>query len=353
MADLYSALIGGTPTTDEQRSALVQALRGQRLMGQLGQLSGDQVLAPVGASMIKGADTGAEQVGQLGLAQTRAAQQQAYQQAEMGHMAAEEQQAKSALAETVRQHNLEHQAKMWEYGKGEGGGTDPEYQTIVDKIGTYQMPPLNTSSTRNPRNINIMTDVANKYPEYDTTFFDNRKNTVKAFGGGGPKGDLVRSADVGVQHLGVLNEAIDALNNGNIGVWNSVKNTVKKELGLDTAPTDFAATKKIVADEIAKFITGSARSGGAVFDRKEMEDEVSGSMTPQALKGVVHKWTELMGGQIKGLKQEYEVNTKNTDFESKLTPQTRTYLGLGGASGPHSRHPSDIEALVSKYSGGS
>lgn len=358
MDDIYAALTGAAPTTGEQRNALIQALRGQKLMGQLGSLTGDPVIAPVGQNLMKGADTGAEQIGQLGLSQTRAAQEKAFQTAEMGHMTAEEDQAKNVLAETIRQHNLESQAKKWEFGIGEGGQRDSTYQNIIDKIGKYEMAPLSTAG-RNPRNLNIMGDVAAAYPDFDDTFYNNRKKTVQAFGGSGAKGDLVRSADVGVQHLGVLEDAVTALDNVGKGglpveAWNSAKNYVKQKLGLSTAPTDFAATKKIVSDEITKFIIGSARAGGAVYDRQGMEAELNAAMTPQALRGVVKKWTDLMHGQITGLQREYEVNTHNTDFETKLSPETRTRLGLGGSSGPHSAsgsasHPDDINALISHY----
>lgn len=357
MSDIYAALTGATPTTEEQRNALVQALRGQKLMGQLGSLTGDPVLSPVGQNLMKGADTGAEQIGQLGLSQTRAAQEKAYQTAEMGHMTAEENQAQNALAETVRQHDLENQAKRWEFGIGADGGRDSTYQGIVDKIGKYEMAPLSTAG-RNPRNLNIMGDVAAAYPDYDDTFYNNRKKTVAYFGGSGKGGNAIRMADAAIQHMGVLDETVTALDNyskGGIPVeaLNSAKNFLKKTLGLSTAPTDFAATKKIVADEVTKFIV-AAGSTGAVFDREAMEKEVNASMTPQALRGVMKKWVDLMHGQMNSYQNEYEVNTHNTDFQTKLSPETRTRLGLGGDSGPHSAggstgHPDDINALVGKY----
>jgi len=328
MADIYSALMGQAPTTDEQRQTLISALRNQKLLGQLGTLSGDQVLTPVGQNLSTSADTEAAHIGQLGLEQAKEATQNKYREAQQANYEAERANQQSALAETMRHNKAEEGLKAAEYGIGPGGDEDKNFQTMVDKIGTYQAPPLNASATKNPRNFNIMAKVLEKYPDYDGTFWNNKNKSVQAFGGSGKQGQLVRSADVGIQHLGVLQEAADDLNNGQIPLKNRTVNFLKREFGISTAPTNFEATKKIVADEITKFITGSAANGGAVFDRKAMEDEVNSAMTPQALKGVMNKWVELMGGQIKGLKHEYEVNTRMGDFNEKLDPATRKRLGI-------------------------
>lgn len=327
--DLFSALIGGTPTDPDQQAALAAALRGQSLVGLLGSASGDSVLAPIGNRLTQSATQQAEDLGQQRMAQARQTSEDTFRQAQMANMTAEQRQQQAALAETVRQHNLENQQKQWEYGIGPGGGTDPQFQQIVDAIGSYQMAPLNTLSTRNPRNLNIMQAVLQQYPDFDTTKYANKLSTVKAFGGGGKQGQLLRSADVGIQHLGVLDQAVTALNNGQYPIFNSIVNTAKQQLGLSTAPTDFAAVKPIVSDEINKFIIGA---GGGVTDREIAQKAVDAAQTPQALRSVISHWTSLMGGQINGLKQEYEANTGLQDFNSKLSAPTQAALGLSNPS---------------------
>jgi len=302
-------------------------------MGQIGALSGDRVLAPFGQNLMRTADQEAETLGSQAERQQQLSQQRDFQTGQLAHMGAEETQAKSALAETVRQHNLENQQKQWEYGIKSDGAPDDQYQKLVDAIGTYNMAPLSSMSTRNPRNLNIMSDVYAKYPDFDSTAYANKLSSVKAFGGGGKQGQTLRSADVGIQHLGVLSNAIDALNNAPIPVWNRVANSVKQELGLSTAPTDFAAIKPIVADEINKFIIGA---GGGVTDREQMQAAINAAQTPQALHSVVNHWIQLMGGQIHGLKQEYESNTRLSDFDQKLSKATRVALGME-STGPQGR----------------
>ena len=325
MADLFSALIGGTPTDPDQQAALAQALRGQSLLGTLYSATGDSPLGPIGKQLTQGALAQADSLGQNRMAAARQTSEDAFRQAQMANMTAEQQQQQAQLAETVRQHNLENQQKMAELGIAPGGGTDPQFQKIVDAIGTYQMAPLNTLSTRNPRNLNIMQNVLQQYPDFDATKYANKLSTVKAFGGGGKQGQTLRSADVGIQHLGVLDQAVTALNNGQYPIFNSIANAAKQQLGLSTAPTDFAAIKPIVADEITKFIIGA---GGGVTDREVAQKTIDAANTPQALRSVIAHWTSLMGGQINGLKQEYESNTGLQDFNTKLSAPTQAALGL-------------------------
>jgi hypothetical protein len=60
--DMYSALVGGAPTDQQSQMALAQALRRQSQLGQLGQLSGDRVLAPAGENMVADAQKGATSI---------------------------------------------------------------------------------------------------------------------------------------------------------------------------------------------------------------------------------------------------------------------------------------------------
>jgi len=64
MEDIYSAIVG-EPTSDRERMMmLAQKLRKQQQIGQLGQITGDRVLAPMGAGMVKQATDQAGTIGQ-------------------------------------------------------------------------------------------------------------------------------------------------------------------------------------------------------------------------------------------------------------------------------------------------
>jgi hypothetical protein len=64
MVDIYSALIGEPPTDQEKLKALAEKLRGRSMIGQLGQITGDKVLAPMGAGISKQTEDQAGQIGQ-------------------------------------------------------------------------------------------------------------------------------------------------------------------------------------------------------------------------------------------------------------------------------------------------
>lgn len=86
MDDIYQSLIAGTP--DQAKiPALVDQLRRRRALGELGALTGDQVLSPFGSGLVKESDKYAEQLGENRLKaadDTRAAD---YQKALTDHQA--------------------------------------------------------------------------------------------------------------------------------------------------------------------------------------------------------------------------------------------------------------------------
>lgn len=66
MEDIYSAIVG-EPTSDQEKLLMIaDQLRKRQQLGQLGQITGDRVLAPMGAGMVKQAETRAEDIGRRG-----------------------------------------------------------------------------------------------------------------------------------------------------------------------------------------------------------------------------------------------------------------------------------------------
>jgi hypothetical protein len=64
MDDIYAALIGEPPTEQEKLQALAAKLRNRSQLGQLGMLTGDKILAPMGAGIGKQTEEQAGQIGQ-------------------------------------------------------------------------------------------------------------------------------------------------------------------------------------------------------------------------------------------------------------------------------------------------
>src|SRR5690606_31807764 len=99
------------------------------------------------------------------------------------------------------------------------------------------------------------------------------------------------------------------------------------------APTSFDAARDIVTAEAAKAVTPA---GGGVSDREEAPNMISTAQSPQQLHAAIQTYKELLGGQLEGLRQQYEQSTGQTDFDRFLSEDTLQQLegrGPGGATG--------------------
>ena len=163
---------------------------------------------------------------------------------------------------------------------------------------------------------------------------------VKAFNTG-KQGDSVRSFNTGIDHLDTLNKATSALQNGDIKAFNIVGNTIAKQTG-NPAPTDFNMVKSIVGSEVAKAITGSNM---ALADRDEIRKLLDASNSPAQLNSAIKRAQELMGGQLKSLRVQYESSTNRSDFDKKLTGRTKEVIGESEV--PSGRKPAQATPAVS------
>ena len=203
---------------------------------------------------------------------------------------------------------------------GAGAPTLSEVQRNNAKaIANYEAPPL-TGTGNNAQNAIIMAQVRELNPQYDGSKYKIMAKTRQDFITG-KQGQSVQSMNVAVDHLDTLQEAANALQNGNVPLFNQIGNMYSKNTG-SPAVTDFNALKSIVGSEVAKAVAGGATALG---DREEIRREIDAANSPQQLHGVIEKYQKLMAGQVKGLKQTYE-STGLKDFDDKLLPRTKKVL---------------------------
>lgn len=103
--DAYEALISGLPQDQAQQAQLAAALRRRRSFGELGALTGDAVLQPIGVGLQRSADTDAQHLGDARLKAIDDAQTARYQNAQVRHM-------DESLAETKRNNDMENQYRL-------------------------------------------------------------------------------------------------------------------------------------------------------------------------------------------------------------------------------------------------
>lgn len=150
-------------------------------------------------------------------------------------------------------------------------------------------------------------------------FFAGATKAVSAFDSGS-QGNATRALNVGVAHIGSLEELVPALQNGNTQVINRINNWFKTQTG-SAAPTNFDAVRDIAGDEIVKAALGAGVSG-ALADREEIRHRLSRASSPEQLAGAIAEYKNLLGGQMRGLRQQYESSTGLHDFDKKLFPET-------------------------------
>jgi hypothetical protein len=117
-----------------------------------------------------------------------------------------------------------------------------------------------------------------------------------------------------VQHLDTLRDLGKALKNGDINVINAARQRFAEAFG-GAAPTNWDAAKAIVADEVAKGVIGGQT---AQSDRETLAATLKNSRSPEQAEGAINTFQDLLGGQLRGLRQQYKSSTGRDDFNSKL-----------------------------------
>jgi hypothetical protein len=196
----------------------------------------------------------------------------------------------------------------------------PQRAEIARKIGNYEINPSGLS-IKGGRREQAIADAARYNPGYDQRNFNSSNAAIKNFNAG-PESRTVRSLNVAIDHLGTLDEAAKALQNGDYPTLNKIVNIVKEKTGSPVT-TNFDSIKQVVSAEIAKAVVGGQT---ALHDRDDMAKRAANSQSPEQISGIITEFKKLMAGQMKGLRHSYEATTGLKDFEKYLEPQTKKEL---------------------------
>lgn len=207
-----------------------------------------------------------------------------------------------------------------------GAEADPQsVEQVAQMIAEGRMAPLTSISLRSPWGQAVMARVAEINPDYQGGTYNAKTATLRAFSSG-VEGRTVRSLNVAIAHLGTLSDLSDALSNGDVQALNRARNSWQKQTG-EAAPTNFEAARDIVANEVVKAVTNA---GGALADRQEAQNNILAAKSPEQLAGAIKTFKQLLGGQLEGLRQQYEQGTGQDDFDRFLSPETRRELEPAG-----------------------
>jgi hypothetical protein len=201
-------------------------------------------------------------------------------------------------------------------------------ENTASMIANYEMAPLNGYALRTPIGAEIMAAVKKLNPSYDATTYQTKQTARTAFATG-KQGNIVRSLSVATNHLDQLAQAAHALAQGNIPAVNALVNTYSRHTG-SPGVTSFSAMREIVGDEVAKAVIGT---GGAESDREAIKDAFNSANSPRQLQGVIARYEGLMGGQLSGLRRQYQRATGLNDFNGLVSQLARQKLSTAGRAG--------------------
>lgn len=190
--------------------------------------------------------------------------------------------------------------------------------------GDMAMPTLTTTRPgAMARHAELTAAVMKENPNWTADIYPTVKKTVMDFSTG-KQGQTVKALNTATDHLETLKELSDAVKNGNVQLFNRIANAYATNTG-NPAPSNLATAAQIVGAEIVKGISGAS---GGVEDRNKAAGAFSNVKSPADVNGAIETVTKLMGGQFKGLKQQYEAGThgRNDFAETYLTPAARAAL---------------------------
>lgn len=225
---------------------------------------------------------------------------------------------------------------------GGGNGQPAEPPTIdtvpatikgrVQAILDYRdkLPPAGRS---NPVNNAISYYVNALDPQHDETNFPARNNLMKSMTSG-PLSKQLGATNTALGHIGVLSDAIDALNNGNVQVLNSIANKLGAAVGTTPATTLKTIVHRVGPELSAAYIEG----GGGEGERGTTAADFDSSLGNDQLKANAAITAKLLRSKIASTEQNYKQTMQRDDFQDRfITPEAKATLAKlspqGGGAG--------------------
>lgn len=149
--------------------------------------------------------------------------------------------------------------------------------------------------------------------------------TQRFFSPAGKGGQNLAAFNTAQNHLQLLGQASEALDNGNLTMLNDVAQKFSKDTG-SAAPTNFDAVKNAVKGEVAKALTGNV----TVSEQAELDKDFNNASSPKQVSGVIQKYTQLMQGKKDVLHQQYTDGMKGKVTFDDAAPTADPFAQFGG-----------------------
>ena len=206
-------------------------------------------------------------------------------------------------------------------------GLTPQQQTLVKGVANYSIDPNSLVSQRGRGKADLLGLVKQYDPNYDETQYGVKSDLRKSFTSGADAQN-VQALNTVAHHLNLLDQANDALNNGNLQVLNQIANAYKVKAGGDSAPVVFGAIKNAVSGELGNVFK---KSGATDPEIASIGSTISDSFSKGITKNVIGADVGLVQGRLKALQFKYENGMgKPADFKIISPEAEQTFNRLGG-----------------------
>jgi hypothetical protein len=197
-------------------------------------------------------------------------------------------------------------------------------------IGSYKADPALVSRMlyRHP---DILGLLHQNYPDWDQTTYNAKSALVKSYTSG-PKSNEINAINTVSGHLDTLDQAANALNNGDLVALNALGNKIGINL---TGQTAAAAFKTIVHRVGPEITTAYIKGGGGETERIANAEDFSENLPPQTLHNNAAVTVGLLRSKIGALENQYKQTVGRDDFQQRfITPAAQaSFNRLGGQGG--------------------
>lgn len=210
-------------------------------------------------------------------------------------------------------------------------GMTPQQQTLVKKISNYEIDPTQFRTNRNPKSYADLLSAVSAYdPNYDQTQYGTKSAVRKSFTSG-PDSQNIKSLNTVAHHLDQLDQANDALNNGNTQLLNQIGNAYNVKVAGKSAPVVFNAVKNAVSGELGSIFKNSGATDPEIAN---IGSTISNSLSKGINKDVISTDVGLVQGRLKALQFKYENGMgKPADFRVISPDAEQVFNRLGSQGG--------------------
>lgn len=209
-----------------------------------------------------------------------------------------------------------------------GKWTTPEANTIAkrnptaESIAEYRTKPPTATGRSGAGAAALMNDVRRINPDYNEQKYEVAKKERDDYTKVNPasSGGQLQAINRAVPHLDQYKRAVDALNNGDMPLFNKIANQYQINVGNDKV-AGAKAIQALVSTEVQKAVAGGL---GGVEERKDLAGQMSTSLNPKQLANVIDQYQGLITAQGVGLKQKWTANgLPGKEWDEKLVPAAR------------------------------